>query len=47
MQQEAKSAIPTTDADGQVAYEAPRVETVLTTTDLEREVMQGLISQQM
>ena len=28
------------------AYEAPRVETVLGTTDLEREVMHGIISQQ-
>lgn len=46
MEQEPKFAIPTCDADAQAPYEAPRVETVLGTTDLEREVMHGLISQQ-
>ncbi|MBY0277484.1 hypothetical protein K2Z84_19300 [Candidatus Binatia bacterium] len=46
MEQEPKFAIPTSDADATSPYEAPRVETVLGTTDLEREVMHGLISQQ-
>lgn len=38
---------PTTDpsTDEASAYEAPRVETVLGTGDLEREVMHGIISQ--
>ena len=46
MEQEPKFAIPTSDTDGQAPYDAPRVETVLGTTDLEREGMHGIISQQ-
>jgi hypothetical protein len=43
MEQEPK-ADPSAD-ETSPAYEAPRVETVLGTGDLEREVMHGLISQ--
>lgn len=46
MEQEPKFATPTFDTDASAPYEAPRVETVLGTNDLEREVMHGLISQQ-
>lgn len=45
MEQEPKVAIPTAETETQAAYEAPRVETVLGTPDLEREVMHGIISQ--
>lgn len=44
MEQEPKAATPASETG--TAYEAPRVETVLGTTDLEREVMHGIISQQ-
>ena len=44
MEQEPKAAKPASETE--TAYEAPRVETVLGTTDLEREVMHGIISQQ-
>jgi hypothetical protein len=40
------AALVAEDAATQGEYEAPRVETVLGTSDLEREVMHGLISQQ-
>lgn len=43
MEQEPKID-PSTDEPSS-AYEAPRVETVLGTGDLEREVMHGIISQ--
>ncbi len=43
MEQEPKTD-PSAD-EASPAYEAPRVETVLGTGDLEREVMHGLISQ--
>jgi hypothetical protein len=47
MEQEPMAAITTDQAGTQPEYEAPCVETVLGTADLEREVMQGIISQQM
>lgn len=45
MEQEPKDAIQTCCDEPPAAYEAPRVETVVGTADLEREVMHGLISQ--
>lgn len=46
VEQEPMAAPVAEDAATQGEYEAPRVETVLGTSDLEREVMHGLISQQ-
>jgi hypothetical protein len=45
LEQEPKSAVERSADEASPSYEAPRVESVLGTGDLEREVMHGVISQ--